>query len=1740
MISMPSFVAIDFDPFGDVREIEKITPTNEPQREIWLSCIIGGEEANLSYNESVSLEITGKLNENAFKKAVDDLVLRHEALRSTISPNGETVIVYRHFPVDFDLNDISRLNSAEQEKLLKSFIKQVMATPLDLYEGPLFKVFLHKINDTKYLFTIVKHHAIGDGWSTGIILEDLSKMYNAYRKGENIFLGKPAQMSDYAVSQFKFNRSAAYKETEAFWLNLYSGEVPVLDLPTDFPRQSPRTYKASRYDAPLPKEFVNKLKTVGAKAGCSLVTTLLAAFEVFLYKKTNQKNLVVGLPSSGQSAAELYDLVGHCVNLLPLKTTINSDKSFSDYLKKRKGEILDAYDHQRLTFGELIKKLYIPRDTSRIPLVPVIFNIDMGMDSAVSFEGLDFQLISNPRAYENFEIFLNATGSKNGLILEWSYNVSLFNEETIVKFNDEFRAILDKIIVNPELSISALTERENICFETAEEVFIAPNETVNTLIAEAVKLYPLKTALSFGNIKLNYTELTEKVNQLSFFLEEKGIQSGDIVGLSLERSTEMLISLLAILKLGAVYLPLDPDYPLDRIEFMLEDSAAKVLLISRQYKNRYETHSKEIVIEEIWPLLQTYYKDFPQKNIKGNDLAYILYTSGSTGKPKGVKITHRNLANFLISMRTSPGINDSDRLLAITTISFDIAGLELYLPLISGAELVLADSEATKDGRILLNLLEDKKITVMQATPSTWQMILDSGWSEKNSLKILSGGEALPKDLASKLLDLSGELWNMYGPTETTIWSTFKQIKAGDKVLTIGWPINNTQIYIVDENGKALPTNEIGEIYIGGDGVAEGYLNRPELTSEKFVADLFSHKAGAKLYRTGDLGKILENGEIQCFGRIDHQVKIRGHRIELGEIETFISKQVGIKQAVVLAREDIPMDKRLVAYVTLEENSEQSNDNSIWKDHWDTVYQIGAEEKRKLNVADQNIDGILLEHLENSENLKKQAAEWIKNSVARISEQKPKRIYEIGSGAGQILYELAPQTEYYIATDYAQAAIDNINLHVQAAPQKWSNVKAFTAPADDFSSLGNTPVDLVLIHSVAQYFADADYLLSVIKQSVKAVANGGCIFIGDMQGKNSLLMCHAMDHLPRDADSNTLATFKSIVENLVRIEEEFVADPAFFYALPNLFPEITGVDVQLRKGNFLNETTKYHYDIWLYVNKPVVTTPPEITKTWEEIDDSIDALQKLLSENVGAVIEIKNILNSRTVKDLKLLKLLDSANPETPIFEIKKKITLADGGYHPHRFWNLGENLNYNAHLRWSTDGTDGLFDAVFVPKTDSIIIPEFSQTTELKKNIYDFARTPTFHNEIYLTKETIQNWKDNLNASLPAFMVPDDFIALKTFPLTPNSKIDRKSLPKPEYKKLSKTTSSKVYLTENEKIVTDIWREALGLEDLNINDDFFELGGHSLLAVRVMVAIEKKTGKRLPLATLFNNSTIKKLAHQISDEIPPEKWDSLVKIKTSGDKTPIFLIHGGGLNILLFRTISNYFDNDQPVYGLQALGLNHETEIPRTMEEIASRYVKEILAVHPNGPYCIAGYSLGGFIGFEIAKQLKEMGKEIKLLGVMDTYVGNNGGIDSKLTHTFQKVKRQFNKIPFFLKSLIKYPKETFEYQLIISKKRLDKLRFSERIDTKDVLTDYELEIYKNYDYAHNNYILKPADLKVTLFRVSKRLYFLDDFIYLGWNKFAKKGVDVKEIPGDHKTFLYPPNDKYFAEILQQTLNNL
>ncbi|MCE7071044.1 amino acid adenylation domain-containing protein [Dyadobacter sp. CY327] len=1739
-------IPVEFDPFAGP-EIEIMVPATESQLEIWLACAFGGDDANRSYNESVSLRFQGALDCTYLEKALNSLTRHHEALRSTFSEDGKTMCIFRDFPINLDCKDISAEMASTQEKILAEVIQQEAMYVFDLAAGPLFKPSLIKLSESEFQLILTAHHIICDGWSMGIIMQDLSAFYSAHVKHSNSVVQPSVPFRKYAKEQIVYTKSTESVQTEKFWVDQYQENIPVCKLPTDYPRPAMRKFASERIDFQLEPELIGAVKKMGVKAGSSLVTTLLYSFEVLLHKVTGEKDIVVGLPAAGQSATGNHRLVGHCVNLLPIRSHLDSEVSFAGYIKSRRGYIFDAFENQQISFGSILKKLKVSRDPSRGPLVQVIFNVDMGISEGVDFYGLDYQIKSNPKAFENFELFLNASGSEKSLILECTYNTALFKVETVRALLQRFQSLLKQVVANPEIQIKHInSSEEKKQVDHAAAALVPPIlvnlKTVHALIAAQAKALPDKMALKFGNTIFTYQELDQKANQLARYLLKNNVQKGDLIGLSVDRSAEMVIALLAILKSGAAYIPLDPAYPKERIGYMLENSRAKFLITSAQYNQEIAAEQVHtLFLEKAWQESETFPSNDPEIALTSSDLAYVLYTSGSTGKPKGVQISHGNLSNFLISMSEEPGIKQTDRLLAVTTISFDIAGLELYLPLIVGAELVLANSQMVKDGGFLLDLVEGEQITFMQATPSTWRLMLDSGWEKKFPIKILCGGEALPKDLAGKLIERSESVWNMYGPTETTIWSTLKRVSANDDLITVGKPILNTQIYILNDDLQLVKDGEIGEIWIGGDGVSMGYLQNPVLTAERFIPDRFSKKPGQTIYRTGDLGKILNSGELQCLGRTDAQVKIRGHRIELGEIETVIEKMPEVKQAYVMVREDRPGDQRLVAYVVPDSTAAWANVPG-WQEKWDVIYGLGVQQESNLNLEDQNLDAVIAEQLSNNKDIRVQVDNWLQQSVTRIKALKPQHMMEVGSGAGQILFAVAPKTKSYIATDYAPAAIDKLVEKLTKQPEKWGHTSAKTAMADDFSFVEKASLDLVLIHSVAQYFPDSAYLLKVIKEATKVVSKGGCIFIGDMQGMSTLKMHHAYDQLQRTPNHTIVSDFIKTVDRRVSIEDELLADPAVFYLIPHLIPEIAAVNIQLRKGDYLNETTKYHYDIWLYVGDAPKVVSAEKTIEWTS-DYSLEYLDRDLHKSGGQVIHIKNIANKRTAKDYALQKKIHETASNLPIEQIKAEVAQINDGISPECIWNAGEAAGYQTHVRWVTDGTDNLFEAILIPNAYANAIPFKPEFLDKKViAIQDYINQP-FQASVLSPKEQVQKWKSQAKSVLPDYMIPE-FVVMPKLPLTPNGKTDRNALPKPEQEIVQEVNQSDLPTTHEEIMLATKWKELLGLDHIGIHDDFFELGGHSLIAVQIITAIGKETGKKIPMSALFEYSTIHKFASLLQENSTPKpasQFKALVPIKPEGTKNPIYMIHGAGSYVMKLKRLAMHMDPDQPVFGLQAIGLNGTDEPIPKMEDIAAYYISEILVHNPDGPYAIAGYSFGGTIAFEMARQLKALGKTVRMVAMFDSFAHQSDYFKPKMVRFLNYTSLYLLNIGFKFYMFLKDPK-------LIAKYKLDalmgnKINMMNNVDPDlNVPLEEFAALLKKIDdannIAYNNYVLKPYAGFIDLFRSKKRVYYMKDFKFLGWKPFALEGVFVHDIPGDHFDLFDEPNNIEFARILQNVLD--
>jgi amino acid adenylation domain-containing protein len=764
------------------------------------------------------------------------------------------------------------------------------------------------------------HHIICDGWSGGLIVSEISVIYSALRQRLEPALEKPESFREYSLA----NQSDSPEVNDAmkYWRAQFADMPVPLDLPTDYPRPLIRSARASTVKRNFDPKLQQSLKKVAGQQRTTLVVLLMAALDTLFYRLTGQTDLVLGLGIAGQAMSGKNCLVGHCVNLLPIRTQITPSATFQENLAAVKKRVLDAYDHHHATVGGMLQHIAVPRSLGRPPLVEVVFNVDRDVATA-QFYGAEFFCERNPKHALHFDLFLNFVEGPRGLYVECDYNTDLFGMATVERWLTYYQTLLEGIIANPADKLSKLplmneSELQKLFSFSKGEESAAYRDAglIHEMIERQVKASPDSPAVSFEGRVLSYSELNRSANQLANYLVGQGVGVGaiELVGVSTERSIEMVVALLGILKVGAAYVPLDPAFPQSRLDYMVEDSGMRVLVTHRGLEQNLKVRPEVIVrLDSDENEIKKCSSEFTATSRNApSSLAYVLYTSGSTGRPKGVEIPHSAVVNFLLSMQRAPGFNATNTILAVTTLSFDIAGLELYLPLVSGGRLAIASREESYDPARLMQKMVESNCDVMQATPATWRALIDAGWRGNAKLKILCGGEAFPPHLARELLSRCAELWNMYGPTETTIWSAIHEVTSAETAIPIGQPIANTQIFVLDVERNAVPIGSVGELYIGGAGLARGYLHRPELTQERFVPSPFDSQA--LLYKTGDLARHLPSGDIEYLGRIDHQVKIRGFRIELGEIEAVLSKHAAIKQSVVTAREDNPGEKTLVAY----------------------------------------------------------------------------------------------------------------------------------------------------------------------------------------------------------------------------------------------------------------------------------------------------------------------------------------------------------------------------------------------------------------------------------------------------------------------------------------------------------------------------------------------------------------------------------------------------------------------------------------------------------------------------------------------------------------------------------------------------------------------------------------------------------------------------------------------------------
>ena len=1005
---------------------------------------------------------------------------------------------------------------------------------------------------------------------------------------------------------------------------------------------------------------------------------------------------------------------------------------------------------------------------------------------------------------------------------------------------------------------------------------------LHILFEENVEVNPDALAVIYKNQSLTYGELNTRANQLANYLISLGIGPDALVGVHIDRSIEMIVGLLGILKAGGAYVPLPPDYPKERLHFVLEDTQCPAILTLKKLLNGLSSsNTNHICMDTIHTKLYPTQKHCLNSGVNAKNLAYVIYTSGSTGNPKGVMITHESVVNLLMSYEGIAPKSDDLRGTLICPFGFDVSVWEIFSNLCFGGTLYILDPQIYSNPRQLTTFISKNKISSAYLPPA----LLDDVAVQFNEFphfpltRILVGVEPIKQKTLQKYRNLSDKLFiiNGYGPTETTICATFfkfESMDSPDHKTPIGKAINGNNVYILDNNMQPVQQGVSGEIYIGGLGLAKGYLNRQSLTSEKFIQDPFSGKPDAYLYRTGDFARYLEDGNIEFLGRIDHQVKINGYRVELGEIETMLTHHPSIHRAVVLIREDVPGDKRLVAYITRQQHSD-INEKQRHISKWKTL--VDATCKQQTTVKDPTFNIVGWNDSYTGKPIPEHDMyEWLEYTVQRILSYQPERVLEIGCGTGMLLFRIAPCCSFYEGMDISKESLDHIKAY--AKEKKLNNINLRNQSADNFNGIEPSSFSTVIINSVIQFFPDSEYLELVLKEAITATKPGGIIFIGDI--RNLLLeeAFHTSVQFYRAHDSMTILQLNALINKNMRKEQDLVVNPDFFKALQKKYPMISNVQILLKRGRYQNELTKFRYDVILHIEN---NKQPEANTKWSNLNS-----EKLMVTDVYEYIEkfnprilgIKDITNSRLEFEVKLLKILSQCHDNMSVGELRELLdqTSSKKGIDPEDWFATAQNLPYNIFINysWNNESIDR-YNLVFQHNSEMFNSIVCEPILENEKSLEFYTNNPL---QGQLSQGIEAELRNFLKEHLPNYMLPQAFIELKAFPLTPNGKIDRNALPAPLTFQRMLTSKPVLPRNEMEKKISSIWLEVLGLDSIGIYDNFFDLGGNSLLLTQIFIIITNTITSYLTMVDMFQYPTIHSLVEFLSQTQKDHQLNNLNK----------------------------------------------------------------------------------------------------------------------------------------------------------------------------------------------------------------------------------------------------------------------
>ncbi len=1408
------------------------------------------EDVGAAYNIPLALRLSGDLQIEPLRRAIIDVINRHEVLRSVfVEESGNAHQVVRPAEDRLHVLDFSKSSTVEQETAFEEIWKKERLHDFDLEVGPLIRFLVIKLNGTQNILIVNAHHLVMDGWSLKILWSEISECYTSYTSGLDPQLKQlEHQYSDFALLQRKEFADGAYADQISYWKEQLSDAPKVLQLPSDRSRPVTRSYKGASLTRDLPDSLLSDINQLADQQDATPFMVLLAALKVLLHKYTGDEDLVVGTPIAVRTHAFSEHVIGFFGNTLAMRSRPNPEVRFDDFLDTLKATCLDAYANHDVPFDKVVEAVNPARDASYNPLVQVMLVMHPDPLDGFDLPGVVASQQKHTSLTSKFDLTIFVQEDASGLKFITEYATDLFEEETIAQLLRCYQTLLRSIVSMPtacieDLEILTQEEKNKLLHHWNDTEVTWPDDLlVHEMFEKQAQRCPDAIAVQCERGSTTYGELEKRSTAIAQRLVKAGVERENVVGICVERSVAMVEAILGVMKAGAAYLPLDQDYPIARLSYMIDVAEAKVVIGDQTS----ETLLDELGIDQLRLGEIGAVDDTQLPKVAPQDLVYVIFTSGSTGKPKGVQVQHNSLRNLIKSFENQLEIHKRSKFFSVTQLTFDIANLEILLPLSAGAACCISSKQAARDAESLSKEIEAFRPLIIQATPAMWRTLQAVGWKPRPEMKLIVGGEALSEEVAAYLTSGGSTVLNAYGPTEATIWCTTQLVKPHHAAQNIGFPLQNTKVFILDSRMEPVPFDIAGELYISGVNVARGYINNTELTENSFVTFERHNFRGRRLYRTGDQVKRKRDGSIEFIGRNNTQLKLRGHRIELGEITTLLDETDFVRESSALISRPGEANAKLVAFAAL--NKRDLNRDAITHD-WLEVYESVFSEA-EVNPYPSWVSSLTGDAIPRAE-----MDEWLLGTINKLKKLNPKRVCEVGVGTGLVLKELAASCERYWGSDISDEAIKYSNRFLNQF--KNCDVQLFVCPAHDSEKLfEGGPYDLVIINSVAQYFPDLRYLKRLVEQAAEVVSVGGHIFVGDVRN------LELIDFLYQDIciEKHGVLGEEDVTlrETLTRNERELLISPTWFRQLPDQIASISSVNLSLKSGSFANELSRYRFDATLVVGEcdGNLATDRFQKLRFDEITEIQDVLVNLSRRSEDKLLKIEGIPNARYRHRTKT-----HGEPQ----EFSDLPVVERAAFDPSKVVSLAEQAGLQCNTYWSQDFDPSSFDAYIFQQNS-----ESPQNLVVERCSYDSTSGCPLSNipaNDAVDDFAVSQLTELLEANLPKYMLPSDIIIVDEIPKTPHKKTDTDRLLELVHSFGTKEPAS-YSLSSVEHHLSQIWADTLGRDQVSPQDNFFQLGGHSLLAINVVSQVNRLFGLKTPLKSVFERPTVREFARYLETQL--------------------------------------------------------------------------------------------------------------------------------------------------------------------------------------------------------------------------------------------------------------------------------